>query len=213
LFSPRCRAVAAGRISDFGFRISLGLLLSTLCFGVCLASGRGLPSREGIVNFGQVNDQLYRGAQPDALALQNLKHLGVKLIINLRLPRDSWQSEEAEARANGILYTNVPLRGLGRPTDQQVGKVLALIESAPGPVFIHCEHGCDRTGTIIACYRIRHEHWSLDSALREARQYGMSWLERGMKSYVLAFAKKASDRSRETGQTPEDRQQRVEAAP
>ncbi len=103
------------------------------------------------------------------------------------MTNDVWVAEEAEARANGITYTNVPMRGLGRPADQQVTKVLSIIESFPSPVFIHCEHGCDRTGTIIACYRIKHDHWTSKRALSEAIQHGMSRWEIGMKKYVVAF--------------------------
>ena len=156
---------------------------------VSAAEHRGLPPQEGIANFGKVNEGLYRGAQPDEPAIKNLKRLGIKTIINLRMTNEASKAEQPMARTNGISYTNVPIHGVGRPADEQVRKVLALIEALPGPVFVHCEHGCDRTGTIIACYRIKHDRWSPDTALREAARYGMSWLERGMRSYVLDFAK------------------------
>ena len=164
------------------------LLITTLSFG----GSRGLPPVEGINNFGRVNDGLYRGAQPGELGIKNLRRLGVKLIINLRMPKEALKAEQDQAAANGIIYTNVPLAGVGRPTDAQVAKILSLIESSPSPVFIHCEHGCDRTGTIIACYRIQHDQWSGSAALQEAREYGMSKLERGMKSFVLDFARSAN---------------------
>ncbi len=163
-----------------------GLLLITT---VSFRGQRGLPPNEGIPNFGQVNERLYRGAQPDELGIRNLKRLGVKLIINLRMPKEALKVEQDQAAANGIIYTNVPLAGVGRPTDAQVAKILSLIESSPSPVFVHCEHGCDRTGTIIACYRIQHDQWSGAAALQEAREYGMSKLERGMRSFVLDFAR------------------------
>ena len=162
-------------------------LLSLTTFGI--AADRGLPAQEGIVNFGQVNQTIYRGAEPDATAVKNLQRLGVKTIIDLRLPNEGLQGEPVQAQAHGILYTNVPLRGLGRPTDEQVRQVLRLIETLPGPVFIHCKHGCDRTGTIIACYRIQHDQWSSANALKEAARYGISWFERGMRNYVLSFGK------------------------
>jgi tyrosine-protein phosphatase SIW14 len=156
---------------------------------VCFAGDRGLPAQNGILNFGKVNDNLYRGAEPDAAAVQNLKQLGVKTIIDLRTGKEVRAAEAGEARSNNITYTNVPLKGLGRPTDEQVAKVLSLIESLEGPVFIHCEHGCDRTGTIIACYRIKRDQWTGEAAQKEADLYGMSKLERGMRSYVADFAR------------------------
>jgi protein tyrosine/serine phosphatase len=149
---------------------------------------RGVPPSEGITNFGKVSDMLYRGAQPDEAGIEHLKALGVKLIINLRVPRAALKAEPLEAASNGITYTNLPLAGFGRPSDADVLKILALIESSPGPIFIHCEHGCDRTGTIIACYRIHHDHWSADEAMREADKYGLSRFERGMRHCITGFA-------------------------
>jgi protein tyrosine/serine phosphatase len=158
---------------------------------LCFAGDRGQPAAHGIENFGKVNDHLYRGAEPDANAIKNLQDLGVKTIIDLRTAHELWKLEPEKAAGAGISYTNVPLNGLGRPTDEQVDHILALIETSPGPVFVHCEYGCDRTGTIIACYRIRHDHWPLSVAVAEAEAYGLSRLERGMRNYIAAFA--ASD--------------------
>jgi tyrosine-protein phosphatase SIW14 len=189
------------RISDFGFRIFLTkpvppfrlrflfLILALLAQPGCSASERGVPAQYAILNFGKINDSLYRGAQPDAAGITNLQRLGIKTIIDLRMPAEVTKDEATLARANGITWTNVPLRGVGRPTDEQVKKVLALIEAGPSPVFVHCVHGADRTGTIIACYRIQQDKWTSDTALRDAKLHGISWLELGMKHYVASFAK------------------------
>jgi uncharacterized protein (TIGR01244 family) len=168
-------------------RYSLLVLLLTLA--LCAAGERGLQPMEGIANFGKVNDSLFRGAQPNAVGIKNLARLGIKSIINLRMTNEGWKAEEAEAHASGITYTNMPLRGIGRPTDAQVATLLALMETLPAPVFVHCRYGCDRVGTIIACYRIRHDRWSNESALDEARKYGLSILEQGMINYVREYGK------------------------
>src|SRR5262245_32264063 len=153
---------------------------------------RGAPASEGIVNFGKVSEVLYRGAQPDEGGIENLSRLGVKTIINLRMADDAWKQEEAKAIAKGILYTNIPFRGMGRPTDDQVKQVLGLIETLPGPVFIHCQHGCDRTGTVVACYRIKQQKWSNEEAFKEAVRYGISRFERGMRKFIMSFGKPQS---------------------
>jgi len=174
-----------------------GLLLFGLFFlaanNISSIQARGLPAQEGIINFGKVSDTVFRGAQPDAAGIASLERLGIKTIVNLRMGDDVWKGEETEARAHGIVYTNLPLRGVGRPTDEQVHTVLKVIETLPGPVFIHCRHGCDRTGTIVACYRIKHDQWNGEKALTEAVHYGMSWLERGMKKYVADFARASTE--------------------
>ena len=160
-----------------------------LTAAMCVAGERGVPTLEGITNFGKVNERLFRGAQPDAAGIASLARLGIKSIINLRMTNEVWKGEEAQSQARGIIYTNVPLRGIGRPTDTQVAMLLALIEHLPAPVFVHCRYGCDRTGTIIACHRIDHDHWSNEAALEEARKYGLSPLEQSMIKFVREFGK------------------------
>ena len=167
----------------------LAVALSLSIPAAYFAHAGGVPASEGIVNFGKISDSLYRGAQPDEAGLENLHRLGIKTVINLRMADDAWKEEEARAIAHGLVYTNVPFRGMGRPTDDQVKTVLSLIETLPGPVFIHCRRGSDRTGTIVACYRMKHDLWSLEKAVAEANLYGMSIFERGMKKFVVDFAK------------------------
>ena len=164
-----------------------GLLIATT--SVAAAGERGVPASQGIINFGRINEGLYRGAQPDAAGIRSLKCLGIKSIVNLCMTNDAWQAEPTEAQANGLIYTNIPMKGFGRPTPELVARVLASIEGLPSPVFVHCRHGCDRTGTIIACYRIKHDHWSGETALAEAKRYGISRFEWGMRNYILAFGR------------------------
>jgi len=144
--------------------------------------------RSELPNFHQVNPQLYRGAQPEAGDLQKLKSIGVKTIVNLRTASALTRSEGEEARGLGLRYFNIPLPGFSQPTDEQVQRVLDIINTPENqPVFVHCRHGEDRTGTIIACYRISHDGWTARQAKKEAEKYGMSWLQRSMKKYIDSF--------------------------
>lgn len=166
----------------------LAPLLAVLVVATGCAT-RGLPPTHGIANFGRVNGKLYRGAQPDEAALAKLQQLGVKSVVNLRVAGSASLAEETKAQQLGIIYTNVPLRELGAPSEAQVSQVLALLNTLPSPVFVHCLHGADRTGTIVACYRIERDGWTGEEALREAREHGIGYWEIGMKKFIRAYGK------------------------
>ena len=129
------------------------------------------------------------GAQPSDAGFQHLAKLGVKTIVDFRESGGRSTAEQRLVESLGMRYINVPLNGLAAPTIRQVAKLHAIFDSpAAGPVFIHCLHGADRTGTVIACYRIADDHWDNSKALAEAKADGMSWLERAMQRFVLDFS-------------------------
>jgi tyrosine-protein phosphatase SIW14 len=142
----------------------------------------------GVGNFHQINERLYRGAQPTSEGFQSLAKLGIKTVIDLRERDSRSDAEKLVVEKDGMRYVNIPFAGLSAPSDEQVAQVLSLFaDPASGPVFIHCLRGADRTGTVVACYRVIHDHWKNQDALAEARSNGMSWLERGMQHYVLSY--------------------------
>jgi tyrosine-protein phosphatase SIW14 len=146
------------------------------------------PSAVHVRNFGQVNNHLYRGGQPDEKGLRELAGLHILLDVDLREAGTAAEAERRIAESLGMKYVNVPFRGWGAPTPEQVRTVLALITpDDAGRVFVHCRRGKDRTGTVIACYRIQHDGWDTKRAETEANQYGMSRAERGMRSFIEAF--------------------------
>ena len=155
----------------------------------CAGKPRGLPASNGILNFDQVSTNLYRGAEPDAAGVAGLDRVGIRSIIDLRTGSEVRPGERTDAMGFGMTYTNVPMSGYGRPGKAEIESVLALIRTLPPPVFVHCRHGCDRTGTVIACHRIRQDGWSLERAMDEARLHGMSPFEVGMESYIEDFAR------------------------
>ena len=141
-------------------------------------------------NFHQVNSQLYRGAQPKPDGLQKLRTMGVKTVVNLRGEDDHTRAEGEEARTLGLGYYNVALPEFSKPKDEEVQRVLDIINAPENqPVFVHCRRGEDRTGTIIACYRITHDGWNAADAKKEAKARGMSWTQVGMKDYIDDFYK------------------------
>jgi len=144
----------------------------------------------GIPRFHQVDEHVYRGGQPAATSWNALAALGVTTVIDLRAPGKRSRQEAEAVEAAGMRYFNVPFAALAAPRDEQIAQVLELLESGGG-VFLHCERGADRTGTVIACYRIAHDHWDNQKALAEAVLYGMSSFEFGMRRYILQYSARA----------------------
>jgi tyrosine-protein phosphatase SIW14 len=143
----------------------------------------------GLPNLKIVNDQVLRGGQPSDEGFKKLAERGVKTVVDLRwtdehdIPREKHVVETA-----GMHFISVPMKGLSAPSLEQISKVLDVLEdSSNWPVFIHCRRGADRTGTVLACYRMSHDHWQNQKALEEAKAYGLSVFERAMRSFIEHF--------------------------
>ncbi len=146
------------------------------------------PSVPGIDNFYQVDHSVYRGAEPTAEGFQYLSHLGVKVVLDLRRHDERAASEERLVTAAGMRYINVPMTGMTPPTAAQITTILGLLENpATGPVFVHCKRGADRTGAVIAAYRIDHQRWDNAQALAEAMTNGMSKFQLRRQNYIRTF--------------------------
>jgi tyrosine-protein phosphatase SIW14 len=155
----------------------------------CLSVPAWTASAEvaGIPNFRQVSDLVFRGAQPTDEAWPSLAKLGVKTVIDLRQETEHSITEEARAvQAAGMRYISFPMDGFQMPRADQIAKVLEVMNSSE-PVFIHCKLGKDRTGTVIAAYRIAHDGWDNDRALTEATACGLHWYEAGMKRFIRGY--------------------------
>lgn len=169
-------------------RLSNRHLAAAVVFGITALATSASAQITGVSNFYQVNDRVFRGAQPTTEGFQSLAKLGVKTVIDLRETDSRSALEKKTVEANGMRYINIPLQGMSAPSPADVDKVLAIFnDSAAGPVFVHCRRGADRTGTVVACYRISHDGWDNAKALREAKSDGMSWVEVAMQHYVMHY--------------------------
>ncbi len=139
-------------------------------------------------NYHQVDAHVSRGAQPGVDGLRALAANGVKTDLDLREPSERTGKEKKEAESLGLKYINIPMNGLRAPTAGEMEKALATLnDSSAWPVFVHCKYGDDRTGSVIACYRMQHDGWDNHKAFAEARRIGMHYWEVGMKTFILQF--------------------------
>lgn len=141
-----------------------------------------------IRNFDKVNDHIYRGGEPSQIGIEELGAMGVKTVIDLRVGSEGTASEKQQVEKLKIKYINIPIGEFSAPSTAQIEQLLSLLQTGNGPVFVHCRRGKDRTGTVVACYRIQHDGWDNRRALEEAQQHGMSNLERSMRAYILHFS-------------------------
>lgn len=161
------------------------VVLSLAVFASVVEAQEEPTSHKELPNFQKINEQLYRGAQPLEGGLERLVALGVKTIVNLRDDDKRARDEERAAIGLGLRYFNIPLKSYARPDAKEIERILSIIETSENqPVFVHCKRGSDRTGTVIAVYRIRHDNWTAAQALQEANTRGMRWIEFEMKDYI-----------------------------
>ena len=172
-------------------RVTIDQLATITAALFCLTTtgaGQHNARYKELPKFHEVNARLYRGAQPKTGGLKLLAQLGIKTIVDLRSAGDRARSEEREAHALGLRYFNVPLKWYGRPKDVQVERVLEIINRPENqPVFVHCGHGRDRTGLIVAVYRITNDGLTGTQAKTEAKRFGMFWWKFGLKNYITDY--------------------------
>lgn len=137
-------------------------------------SGGANAAAPHIPNFHSVTPGIYRGGAPMETGLRELKAMGVRTIIDLRYPTRPIRTERSEATQLGLNWINLPM-GAEAPTQAQVAKCMGTLKLAPTqPVYIHCQHGADRTGCMIGIWRETHNGWTFSHAWSEMRKYGFN---------------------------------------
>ena len=123
-----------------------------------------------ISNFGQMDENFYRGARPKAEDFKNLAALGIKTVIDLT--DNSRDREQPAVEAAGMRYVNIPIVDKESPSAEQVSAFLKVANNpATGKFYVHCAGGRHRTGIMGAVYRFNHDHWNFDQAYAEMKQY------------------------------------------
>ena len=153
------------------------------------AYGEKLKLR-GLPNGGRINGSLYRGAQPHAEGMEQLRGLGITTIVDLRgedREKSEWERQRAEAL--GIHFLSIPVSGWAPPSSAQLAQFLSLFRNnRKEKVFVHCRLGEDRTGVFVAAYRMAYDGWSAQQAMNEMYLFGFNGLwHASMKSFIRDF--------------------------
>ena len=141
----------------------------------------GLP---GLSNVGRVAPGVLRGAQPAPGGYATLKALGIRTVINLR----SRHGEKASVEAEGMRYLEIPIRVTDYVDDRAVRRAVAALRDPSNlPAFVHCAYGKDRTGVVVAVYRMEAERWTREAAEAEMWAFGFNGVWRHLLSYVRRY--------------------------
>jgi protein tyrosine phosphatase (PTP) superfamily phosphohydrolase (DUF442 family) len=158
---------------------------------ILLTSPSSFPNIR-IKNFGKMDDDFYRGAQPKPDDYRALAELGIKTIIDLR--NDPTKYEKLEAEKVGIKYINIPMSDKDKPADEKILAFFAIAKVQESlPLYVHCIGGRHRTGLIGAVYRFDKYKWDYENAYQEMKNYDYysRWGHGDIKEYVQEYYERA----------------------
>ena len=170
-------------------RISVLLFVAGF-FGGRAASAQQVtkPTVPGAANFAQLETTVACGGATTPEAVPELKKMGFKSIINLRLPTEAGANVDAEAEAAktaGIKFFNIPFSGQS-PDPKVADRFLDAI-TTPGnePAYIHCAAG-NRAGAMWMIKRLAVDHWDTERAYTEAAALGLT--SPALKQFAVDYA-------------------------
>lgn len=121
-------------------------------------------------NLYQFDEGVYRSEQPSKKDFRALEAYGIKEVLSLR----RFHSDDDEAEG-----TNIKLHRLKTHahsiSEKQVIEALKIIKDRQGPILIHCRHGSDRTGAVLAMYRIVFQNYTKEQAIEEMKEGGFGF--------------------------------------
>jgi protein tyrosine phosphatase (PTP) superfamily phosphohydrolase (DUF442 family) len=127
-------------------------------------------SRIRIDNFGKINDNYYRGAQPATSDYADLSAFGIKTVLDLQA--DGRADEQGLVQRAGMQFYRIGMTTTDRPTETQVAQFFKIVNDPSNqPVYVHCAGGRHRTGTMTALYRMTNDGWNADRAYSEMKQF------------------------------------------
>jgi protein tyrosine phosphatase (PTP) superfamily phosphohydrolase (DUF442 family) len=164
------RRIVAGLAMLSAFGATIGLCVDSLKYHF-------VAKRFGVV----VPGLIYRSGQISPSMIEpTIRRHGIQVIVNLQHhdPRDIHQLHEiATAEELSVEYHRVPMSGDGTGETDDYAKVVQILSDcrkAGRPVLVHCAAGAERTGGVVATYRLLIERQPPATVMSELQSYGSS---------------------------------------
>jgi protein tyrosine/serine phosphatase len=138
-----------------------------------------------IGNLFRVEPDLFRSSQPSAAGFREIQNLGIKTVLNLRAGHEDTKA----AAGTSVTLLRIPMRAWRLRDDQLLPALRHLIDRERRPLLVHCQHGADRTGGVLAMYRIVVQGWSKPDALEEMTDGGFGF--HGIWKNIVSYVEKA----------------------
>lgn len=161
------------------FNISLVMIVCVFVFSGCSSNQTITQNRPSewsgklkvntLENLYKVDDNLYRSEQPNPSDMKALEQFGVKTVLNLRRAQD----DNREAKNTSLTLHHLPINTFKMSYEELLQSV-RIIRSAEKPVLVHCLHGSDRTGVVVAAYRMT-QGWTKEAAIKEFKEGGYGY--------------------------------------
>lgn len=129
-------------------------------------------------NLYKVDTDVYRSEQPKGKGMHQLDSIGIKTLLNLR------QSRRDKAKETSLSLVRIPMNAWKLSYADMVTGIKAIAQ-AKKPVLVHCKYGSDRTGCIIAAYRISKCNWTKEEAIKELREGGFGFHEKNYPNILM----------------------------
>lgn len=137
------------------------------------------PSTPNPNSYWVVKDRFLAGEYPSGNTAGEARHkirafldAGITSFIDLTPPAEMFPYASL-LKGAGVDYRRFPIPDNGVPTDpRQMTEILDAVDAAMAAdrrVYVHCQAGVGRTGTVVACWLQRHGRSSKE-ALRELRE-------------------------------------------
>jgi protein tyrosine/serine phosphatase len=152
------------------------LFILSILFIAILAFAQHLPAEKinlpgsKLDNLYRIDKDVYRSEQPDGKDFEALEAFGIKEVLNLR----RFHSDDDEAKGTTIRLHRLKTHAHAI-SEQQVVEALNIINNRQGPILIHCRHGSDRTGAVLAMYRIVFQNYTKEQAIEEMTEGGFGF--------------------------------------